>query len=88
MIITKEDGKIIVREKCFFCENEYQMSAGKYEGKPIKKYGINVCQICFGSNWDGWTGSNESKLIDFLNKNNIPIPERNEKGWLPVEPIE
>jgi hypothetical protein len=70
--------------QCFMCGEEYQFGPHRYEGKNIPRYNIGVCNICYEANWDGWAPPEyENKLIAHLKKEGIPIPERNEKGWLP-----
>ena len=70
-------------KRCFMCDNEFLMGPDRYDGKFIRSYKINVCRICYNGNWDGWCPDFEDRLIEHLNKENLPIPERNEKGWLP-----
>jgi len=69
--------------KCFMCGGDYQYGPHKYEGQWIRQYNISVCNICYKANWDGWAPEYETKLIEHLRKEGIPIPERNEEGWLP-----
>ncbi len=78
--MTKKDS---IKYSCFICTNEYEMGFGVYDGKYIRRYDINVCKGCYDGNWDGWNPANEKKLIDHLNEKGLPVPERNEKGWLP-----
>lgn len=55
-----------------------------YEGLYIPRYGITVCRkYCYEGNWDGWAPHHEEKIIATLREKKLPIPERNEKGWLP-----
>jgi len=69
--------------QCFMCRKEFQFSPHIYAGRHIPAYNITVCDTCYKSNWDGWAPHYERKLIEHLKKENLPIPERNEKGWLP-----
>ncbi|MCL1127986.1 hypothetical protein [Shewanella surugensis] len=69
---------------CFLCRDSFQFGPGLYDGKTIPLYGgITVCMGCYKWNWDGWNPEHEDKLISHLNEKGLPIPERNEKGWLP-----
>jgi len=71
---------------CFSCEQAFQFGPHLYAGRHIRGYQINVCDTCFGANWDGWNPRVESKLLKHLQGKGLPTPERNEKGWLPREP--
>lgn len=74
--------------RCFFpfCGNQsFQMGHGLYDGKYIRRYDISVCMSCWRGNWDGWAPHYEKLLIAHLKEKGLPIPERNEKGWLPRE---
>jgi hypothetical protein len=68
---------------CQMCGAEYHMGAHRYDGKHIPRYNLDVCKSCYESNWDGWAPHYESKLVEHLRKQNLPLPERNEKGWYP-----
>ena len=68
---------------CFCCNTKFQFGQHIYDGRWIAKYGIAVCSVCYQSNWDGWAPLYESRLISHLYEEGLPVPERNEKGWLP-----
>jgi len=70
---------------CFMCGSQFQMGEHIYDGKYIRRYDIVVCMSCWDGNWDGCTLDYETHLITHLEKEGIPIPERNEKGLLPRE---
>lgn len=70
---------------CFMCGDKFQMGPHTYKGKFISSYKISVCENCYKGNWDGWTLHYEERLLPHLKENGIPIPERNEKGWVPRE---
>lgn len=74
------DFKIIA--KCFTCNGEYQNGPHIY-GHWIPKYQIGVCPSCYRSNHDGWTTENANKIIAHLKDKNLPVPELNDKQWLP-----
>ncbi|RLB11107.1 MAG: hypothetical protein DRG39_04810 [Deltaproteobacteria bacterium] len=73
------------RRQCFICNGKFQFGPHRYDGKYISKYNIIVCRNCYNANWDGWAPDYEEKLILHLKKEGLPIPERNEKGFLPRE---
>ena len=75
------EPKVMIR--CFMCDSEYQMGPHRDDGKYIPQYKINVCRICYDGNWDGWAPHYEDRLMEQLKKEDIPVPERNSKGWLP-----
>ncbi len=68
---------------CFTCGTSFQFGAHTYDGKVIPRYQISVCSACYSGNWDGWNPRLDEKLIAHLTSQGLPIPERNEKGWLP-----
>ena len=69
--------------QCFMCGRDFQFGPHIYRGKGIPRYNISVCDTCYEGNWDGWAPECEKKLVEHLEKDGLPIPERNEKGWLP-----
>lgn len=73
--------------RCPLCGNQFQINAhvDVDDGKYIPRYDITVCRTCWNSNWDGWAPHYEETLIAHLKKKGLPVPERNEKGWLPRE---
>lgn len=70
---------------CKLCQNQYQYGPHIYDGIYIKCYDIHVCLTCYKSNRDGWNHDAALKLIAHLKKNGLPIPDTNDKGWLPRE---
>lgn len=74
-------NKVMMR--CFMCDNEFQFGPHRYDGKYVPRYDIWVCRICYNGNWDGWGPQFEDRLIEHLNKEGIPVPEKNENGWFP-----
>lgn len=71
--------------KCDLCSRSFQFGHHKYDGKYLKKYEMSVCQGCLNSNWDGVGPSLEKQFTDHLYSKNIPLPEKNAKGWYPLE---
>jgi hypothetical protein len=81
--MANKHSEIKIMIRCFCCGQDFQFGPHIYAGKHINKYNISVCSSCYGSNWDGWGPTCESKLLAHLKDKELPIPRRNEKGWLP-----
>ena len=69
--------------KCFICGEERQYGPHEYQLIHVPRYDVWVCNICYQANWDGWARVNEERLIAHLQKEGLPIPQRNPQGWLP-----
>ena len=70
-------------ETCFLCGKKFEFGSHKYYGKKVPYYEFMLCDAHYQGNWDGFAPHYEDKIIKHLKENNIPIPKRNEKGWLP-----
>jgi hypothetical protein len=70
-------------KRCVVCGCEFQFGIHVYDGKYIPTYEIMVCSGCYQANWDGWAPDHEPAVTRKLREQGKPIPERNEKGWLP-----
>jgi hypothetical protein len=82
MSIGYVNGKTMMN--CDLCGNAYQHGQGTYLGHKLELYGdLSCCDVCWRGNWDGWTIDYERKLLAHLKSQNLPIPVRNQKGWLP-----
>ncbi len=68
---------------CFACGSTFQFGPHIYDGKHIRKYEITVCSGCYEGNWDGWAPHYEEKILKHLNEKELPVPNRNEAGYLP-----
>lgn len=69
---------------CISCGRQFQFGPHRYDGKVAKLYGnAPVCNTCWNANSDGWGPSVESKLLTVLKEMGLPVPPRNENGWLP-----
>lgn len=69
---------------CDVCGNPYQHGPHYYESHKLELYGdIFCCDSCWKGNWDGWAPNHEEILLNHLKEKGLPIPKRNEKGWLP-----
>lgn len=74
----------VSKSDCDLCGKQYQMDQGRYEGNKLELYGAAFCcDTCWKGNWDGWGPIREPRIIQICEEKNIPIPPRNEKGWLP-----
>lgn len=72
--------------KCDLCGQQYQYGPHRYEGHPLKLYGgIMICNSCWNANHDGFSPQYDKRLIEHLKQNNLLVPERNSRGWLPRE---
>lgn len=69
--------------ECFTCGSQFQFGLGIYDGQHVAGYDFTVCRTCFSSNWDGWAPHYEAKIVAHLSDKGLPIPDRNEAGWLP-----
>lgn len=70
--------------KCDVRGRAYQHGPGRHEGHRLELYGrIFCCDLCWQGNWDGWAPQDEHVLLEHLKQKNLPVPERNAKGWLP-----
>jgi hypothetical protein len=77
------DHKVML--SCDLCGSSFQMGPHVYDGKHIARYQITVCRACWLGNWDGWAPQYEKRLLSLLTERGLPVPARNEKGWLPRE---
>ena len=71
---------------CFCCGREFQFGPHAYLGTYVPYYKITLYKACYAGNWDGIGPYCEEKLIRHLEQGNIPVPARNNKGWLPRDP--
>lgn len=68
---------------CFICGQRFPFGPHRYEGKHVRAYRMNVCMPCWSGNWDGWAPHHEAKLLERLSDKGLPIPPRNDEGFLP-----
>ena len=73
---------IRIMQKCELCQKNHQIGPNRYDGQYIAKYELNVCDGCYSANWDGWGPKAEKIILSHLEQKGIPVPERNQKGWL------
>ena len=70
---------------CGVCGSSFQFGPHRYDGRHIPMYKLTVCSSCYDANWDGWGPVWEARIIAHLNRQGIPVPQRNAKGWIPRE---
>jgi hypothetical protein len=75
----------MARCKCNLCGSMYNFGFGQYHGTILSGYDMAVCDVCYEMNWDGWAPQYEKRLLEQLRGNNVKIPPRNAKGFLPRE---
>lgn len=69
---------------CSICGKDERYGPDLYKGHHLHLYGgVFCCDNCWKGNWDGWGPLHEHKLLKILESENLPIPDRNSKGWLP-----
>lgn len=78
-----DDYEILLR--CQFCDKEFQHGHHRYEGKYLPHYGLLLCSGCYKGNWDGIGPFYEDKFTNHLAERGIELPERNSKGWYPLD---
>ena len=81
----KSEGKDGLLFPCELCHRNFQNGPQRYDGHGSQRYSVFVCDSCWEGNWDGWNPMHERFLLARLKEKGLPIPERNEKGWLPRE---
>lgn len=70
---------------CDICRKEVKYGKGAYGLRKIERYDLHCCSNCYDGNHDGWGPHSEPRILAILKEKKLPIPERNEKGWLPRE---
>lgn len=68
---------------CDLCKTTYPFGNGKYDGKFLSHYQMNICQSCYSTSWDGIAPIYKEKFIEHLTSKNIALPLFNEKGFFP-----
>lgn len=74
---------------CFLCREPFRPGLGKYDGRRIEKWQIDVCNLCLKTSAGGLAPASNRKLIDHLQSLRIPV-RLNERGWIdwPDEALE
>lgn len=77
--------KIEIKERCFFCDRLFHYGGThKYYGEVVPRFKLSICEICQQANHDGLHHKYDDKFEKHLKANNLPIPEKNAKGYYPV----
>lgn len=71
--------------ECPTCRSKYQHGPQIYQGRTLSGYELQVCQVCYEGNWDGWTSQHNKFLLARCEEIGIDPPRYNSKGWLPRE---
>ncbi len=70
---------------CDLCGKTFEHTPGR-ELIPVEKFHLfdmGICRYCSSGNEDGWSPNAEKEIINHLNKNELPVPDKNKKGYLP-----
>jgi hypothetical protein len=78
------DGEKILYE-CILCHRPFQFGPHVYNGRHIAAWGVQICDGCIKSNWDGIMPDRHPDLIEHLQAKGIPIT-LNPRGWLNIPP--
>jgi hypothetical protein len=76
-----DDGKTFY--DCFLCKRPFQFGPHVYKGRHIAAWGIQLCEVCLRSNWDGIVLEGHPQLEQHLKDKGIPI-RLNGRGWLDI----
>lgn len=74
-----------IMHRCPLCNSLYQQGPGRYEGHISRRYQLEVCDVCWKGNWDGWNPRHEGFLLLHLKEKGLEVPPRNANGYLPRE---
>ena len=66
---------------CFLCEREFQFGPGRYAGRHIDAWAVNVCETCEKGNHDGLVIESHPRLVHHLAENGV-VWRRNARGWV------
>jgi hypothetical protein len=79
--MTADGPKHFVR--CFLCQNEFQYGPNRYAGRPVKAWGIQICELCERMNDDGLVTEQHPRLIAHLRQAGVAF-QPNARGWLDI----
>lgn len=80
MMTMRIEGEKIMYD-CFLCQRPFQCGPHVYNGRPIPDWGIEMCNTCIKSNWDGIVPSTHPRLIEHFKANGL-TPKLNASGWI------
>lgn len=81
---TLNDSEKFMRT-CDVCGSTFQYGRHLYAGRWLTLYQLLGCDDCLRGNHDGWGPVDEPKILEHLRQKGLPVPARNEKGWLPID---
>jgi hypothetical protein len=73
-----------VKVTCDLCNQEFHFGFGKYYGKWLRCYGMNVCEGCCDFDTGSFPYVYNEKIEKWCKDHNIPLPKKNDKGCFPT----
>jgi len=64
---------------CFFCKRSFQCGPHRYDGRRYPAWDMNICDSCYGANWDGFLATN--RLVEHLKSRSVSF-QYNDKGHI------
>ena len=58
---------------CEVCGEKYRFGQGRYDGRVIPDWGIQICDMCDKGNWDGMVPSSHPELIKKLKEKGVKL---------------
>ena len=59
--------------ECFLCERQFQFGRYVYDGQNISSWGINICNTCRFTNYNGIDPAEYPRLLQLLNKEQVRL---------------
>ena len=59
--------------ECFLCERQFQFGRYVYDGQNISSWGINICNTCRFTNYNGIDPAEHPRLLQLLNKAQVRL---------------
>jgi hypothetical protein len=72
---------------CFLCGEPFEFGSHPYDGRHVRKWQVDVCNVCLHASRDGLVPGSNPKLLEHLQQLKIPI-RLNDKGWVDWPPDE
>ena len=69
---------------CFFCDEAFPYEPHAYGGRYIQALEVYVCNRCYAANSAGIGPRYEERMLTHLKGRNLPVPDRNKKGLIPL----
>lgn len=70
---------------CFLCEQGFAYGQGRYDGRAIPAWGVNICRQCEAMNHDGLVPHHHPRLLVHFEGQGI-TPRRTEDGFILIPP--